>query len=962
MASKLIEWFTDRWPIRPALRWSLEEKIPGGDSFWYCLGSVTLFVFVIQVVTGVWQMFWYVPTTDHAYQSVMYIRQEVPFGWLIHGLHAWGSNAFVVLMFLHMLRVFVWGAYKHPRQLTWLLGSLLFFTVLGMTFTGALLPWDELGYWAAEVGTSIAGTVPIVGFFLKELIRGGASMSQTTLSRFFIGHIALLPGVLAALIVAHVVAFRQYGSVGPWREEKRLKSGWFWPDQIVKDLIVILVIFLGLVGLSAFWRAPVTGPADPIDNILTPKPEWQFLSLYQFLKLFKGRWEPLGTTGVPLLLFLIIFLLPFYDRSKKRNPLRRPIAMTGAALLIGWIGVYTYLGYRSNPGASATASVTVSSSASPGVKAGATLFSQQGCFACHTVHGQGGSIGPNLSNIGAQGRSRTWLAQQIKDPKSHDPSTKMPAFSSLGNQQVNHLVDFLESLGGSSGGSASSTSPSASTQSGEANAPSGTSQQTAGPSMAALIAQGKQLIRSQSCLGCHTIDGQGGNIGPDLSKEGTRGHSQQWLTEQIRNPKSHNATTVMPSFGGLSDQQTKQIVAYLESLGTGAGSSDPPSPSDPSNDPNAAQATDPAGSGSADLAGLVKQGQQLFQSQSCLGCHTVNGQGGAVGPNLSKEGTKSRSSQWLGQQLRDPKSHDPQTVMPSFKQLSDQQIKELVAYLQSLGAGGQGGSSSGQTAQSNQSSTATPATSSPDSSTSSAQSKEPNTSMGSAEPNVPATGKQGPPGRAAYLVGQTIHGLSAIGTPMHGKLLFDKRCQRCHGKDGTDHVSNPGSDDGTVPPLNPIDPALYNKNPVTFAENIDRYIQHGSMPDGPHPAQHMPAWGDSLTLTQEMISEIEAYVLKLNGVDRAKIMTPGVQPWVFFLICLIAVTLAISVRGLYQGPRTQDQEDTPENGQSPPPRSEGSVSSVEKPLDEDIANAKESDAAEDRNVDRSESSETSHGT
>jgi ubiquinol-cytochrome c reductase cytochrome b subunit len=798
MASRLIEWFTDRWPIRQVLRWSLEEKIPGGDSFWYSLGAATLFVFVIQVVTGVWQLFWYVPTPDYAYQSVMYLRQEVPFGWLIHGLHAWGSNAFIILMFLHMLRVFVWGAYKHPRQLTWLLGTLLFLTVLAMTFTGALLPWDELGYWAAEVGTSIAGTVPIVGFLIKELIRGGAAMSQDSLSRFFIGHVAILPGILAALVVLHVVAFRQYGSVGPWKEEKRRKSGWFWPDQIVKDLIVMTVIFLALVGLSAFWRAPVTGPADHIDNVITPKPEWQFLSIYQFLKLFKGRWEPVGTTGVPLLLFLIVFLLPFYDRNDRRDPRHRPFAMAGATVLMAWLGIYTYLGFISNPGASATASVTVSSSASSGVRAGATLFTSQGCIACHTVRGQGGSMGPDLSNIGAQGLSRAWLTQQIQNPTSHNPSTQMPAFGSLSDQQVNQLVDFLESLGGSSSEGAPSTSPSASAGSSEPNTPS-TRSQPATERAPGLIAQGRQLIRSQSCLGCHTVNGQGGSIGPDLSNEGTKGHSQEWLVEQIRDAKSHNATTVMPSFEQLSDEQIRGLVAYLESLGIRGGRG----------------------------ASLPAQSQESMAK-----------------PNAS-------------------------TSAP-------------------------GGSN------------------------------EPNDPPTSTEPNVPATGRQGPPGRAAYLVGQTIQGIGTLGAPMHGKLLYDKWCQRCHGQNGRDDVNNPGSDDGTVPPLSPIDRALYNENPVTFAVTIDRYIQHGSMPAGPHPEQHMPAWGDDLKLTQEMISEIEAYILRLNGVDRAKIMTPGVQPWVFFLICLIAFTLAISVRGMYQGGTDERRTEAPDGGQKPPAQSEGS--------------------------------------
>jgi ubiquinol-cytochrome c reductase cytochrome b subunit len=140
--SRFINWFTYRWPFRAVIKWSLEEEIPGGDSFWYTFGATTLFVFVIQVVTGIWQLFYYVPTVDHAYQSVSYLRYQVPFGWLIHGLHYWGSNAFIVMVFIHLLRVFIWGAYKAPRQLTWLVGVILLFLVLALSFTGALLPWD----------------------------------------------------------------------------------------------------------------------------------------------------------------------------------------------------------------------------------------------------------------------------------------------------------------------------------------------------------------------------------------------------------------------------------------------------------------------------------------------------------------------------------------------------------------------------------------------------------------------------------------------------------------------------------------------------------------------------------------------------------------------------------------------------------------------------------------------------
>ena len=766
MISKFINWFTYRWPFKPVIKWSLEEEIPGGDSYWYGFGATLLFVFVIQVVTGIWQLFYYVPTTNHAYQSVSYLRYQVPFGWLIHGLHYWGSNAFIVIIFIHLLRVFIWGAYKTPRQLTWLVGVFLLLLVMALSFTGALLPWDELGYWAAEVGTSIAGTVPIIGAFIKEFIRGGASMGQLTLSRFFIAHVAILPGILAVLIAFHVVAFRQFKSVGPWNEAKRKKNGFFWPQQVLKDLIIISLVFVIMIGLSAFWRAKVSGPADELDNIITPKPEWQFLFLYQFLKLFKGKWEPVGTTGVPLVLFLILFLLPFYDRNKKRSPIHRPLAMLGCFALVAWFFVYTIMGYYSNPGAGLTAKVSVSSQASASVKAGADLFSSQGCTACHKVNGQGGDIGPNLSNIGSRGLSDQWLTTQIRDPNSHDPSTQMPAFKSLTDQQIKNLVDFMQSLEGSSSAGQSSS-------------------------------QSSQNVQAKSV-------------------------------------------------------------------------SEPDPPAETQSEPN-----QPSGSPQSQITSLISQGKSLFKSQGCVGCHTVDGKGGSVGPDLSKIGSKGLSRQWLMVQLKDPKKHNPGTIMPSVSSLSDQNIDALVTYLESLKG------SSGQPQPSRSSQSSIPAKESSLSSQGGASTQQPQSAT---EQNVTPI-ESLPTGKAAYLVGN----------PPHGEKLFEKNCSQCHGKDGKGGVSNPGSLNRIVSPLNPIDKEIFSPNPEIFAENIDRYIQHGSSPAGPNPQQTMPAFGNDLKLTQQMISEIEAYILKLNGVDRAKIMYPGIKPFAFFAMTIGGYAVAVFV-------------------------------------------------------------------
>ncbi|MGE5247695.1 MAG: cytochrome b, partial [Verrucomicrobiota bacterium] len=277
MAGRISGWIEERIPIGALLRRALEEEIPGGSRYAYALGSATLFVFVLQAVTGIWQLFYYVPSVDHAYDSLNYLRTEVPFGWLIHNLHYWGANAMIVLIGLHIARVFVFGAYKNPREITWLAGVVLLLVTAGIVFTGAPLPWDEPGYWAAEVGTSIAGTVPVVGNAVKRLLRGGDVMGPLALSRMFVLHVAILPGTLAAFILVHLVAFRMFGSVGPWDEAKRKRTGAFWPDQMCKDAVVAGFLLVLLIALCVYAPPPVAGPADPLDTSFVPKPEWNFL-------------------------------------------------------------------------------------------------------------------------------------------------------------------------------------------------------------------------------------------------------------------------------------------------------------------------------------------------------------------------------------------------------------------------------------------------------------------------------------------------------------------------------------------------------------------------------------------------------------------------------------------------------------------------------------------------------------
>jgi ubiquinol-cytochrome c reductase cytochrome b subunit len=641
MPQNFRRWINERWPLSIVLRWGSDEKIVGGSRLAYVFGSSLLFLFILQVVTGVWQMLYYAPTTDHAYQSVSYLRFEVPFGWLVHGLHYWGSNAFIVLLGLHTLRVFIWGAYKRPRELIWLSGVMLLLMGIALEFSGALLPWDMMGYWAAEVGSSIAGTTPLIGDFLQRLLRGGESMGQLALSRFFAFHVAILPAAAIWFLLIHLIAFRQFGSVGPWREEKRKVIGEFWPDQTFKDLLVVLGILVLLIGLCTYLPAPISGPADPLDSSYSPKPEWPFLFLYQALKAFHGRWEPLGTVGIPLVLVLVLVLLPFVDRGPERSPRRRPAVMTiGACWVIGLLTL-TVIGHYSNP---------------------------------------------DMSRVNVSG-----------------PVMKAKA-------QANTSVG-----------------------------------------------RGERLFASSGCAACHSVTGEAGLAGPDLSTEAAKGHARQWLIAQIRNPRLSNPKTPMPSYGALAENEVNDIVDYILAL------------------PKSELLSRP----------------QVVTSQP------------TSAPAL-------------------PASQPIVTAQPV---------------------------------------------------------------------NLPSWGQQGPSGAAATMVGD----------PGHGMVLYAQNCQSCHGSDGEGHIANPGSADMLMPPLKKIDPAIFNADPTLFAQNVDRFTQHGSHPEGPSPAFNMPAFGDTRTLTQQQIANIEAYLLQLNGVDRATIVHPGVQPRIFFRgvsIAFVLVCLGLAVAAL----------------------------------------------------------------
>lgn len=210
MWAQVYDWLDERLGLNDLYKALLDRPEPKGN-WWNTLGSATLFLFLMQGFTGIFLTVYYVPTPDHAYDSVQYIMNGVAFGWLIRGMHHWGATLMVLFVFIHMLRVFYTASYKYPRELTWVVGSFLFLLTLGMGFTGYLLPYNQKAYWATTVGTNIGGAVPVIGPFILKALRGGTEVSALTLSRFFSAHIWMLPGTLASLIVVHLYLIIRHG-------------------------------------------------------------------------------------------------------------------------------------------------------------------------------------------------------------------------------------------------------------------------------------------------------------------------------------------------------------------------------------------------------------------------------------------------------------------------------------------------------------------------------------------------------------------------------------------------------------------------------------------------------------------------------------------------------------------------------------------------------------------------------
>ena len=456
------------------LRAALDEPIPGGASLAYVFGSGLLFLFLSQVITGMFLVLYYVPTADHAHTTIAYITKEVTSGSFIRSIHAYGSSAIIIVLLLHVSQTFLFGSYKGPRKLLWLAGCVLFALMLGMSFTGYLLPWDQKAYFATTVGTNILTYIPFVGDSLKSLLRGGTEMGTLTLSRFFVLHVFLIPAFIFTFVAIHVFLFRKAGAAGPIQGEPEAlekSSELFYPKQVLFDIVFALLVIAGL-GLLAHYAPVDLGPkANPADTQYVPRPEWYYVPVFQWLKYWESGLAVIGILVIPSFIAILFVALPFLDRSPERRPWKRPVAVTIYAFIFIGLGALGAISHRNDlrdptiapqlakqraaveafmkkpfqPELAGPSLIAATLALTDPIAAkGKKVYDQEGCAECHGEDLNGTSAAPSLVGVGDK-YDPVMLESVLKQPTQEMTDGGMMPVE-VKDEDLKVLILFLEAL------------------------------------------------------------------------------------------------------------------------------------------------------------------------------------------------------------------------------------------------------------------------------------------------------------------------------------------------------------------------------------------------------------------------------------------------------------------------------------------------------------------------------------
>lgn len=463
-AVAVAQWVDDRVHVQKLFASTAGHKVPKSSGSWfYVFGSATLLCFMIQVVTGIMLAMVYIPSAAEAYDSLEYLNHEVFLGWFLRAVHNWSALVMVVLMCIHMTQVYLFGAYKYPRELTWVSGVLLLFVTLGLAFTGQVLRFDQDAYWGLGIGASIMGRVPVIGESLVHLMLGGPIIAGETLTRFFVLHVFILPGLLIAIVSLHLrlvlsKGINEYPKPGQvvkketydqeYQEIIKKEGVPFVPKAINKDLVFGGFIILLILGMAAILGpAGPNGPPDPTMIDTVPRPDIPFLWIFAVAALLPPYLEtPILLIG-PAVAAVVLLALPFIDNTGEKSARRRPFAVLTVILV--WVSLLTltWLGHTSpwSPDMQAWTETPIDKEyledRTPVEMQGALVLQFKQCRNCHSIGGEGGHRGPDLTTVGARLTKDQLIRQVIQG------GGNMPAYGkNLSPDQVDALVAYLQSL------------------------------------------------------------------------------------------------------------------------------------------------------------------------------------------------------------------------------------------------------------------------------------------------------------------------------------------------------------------------------------------------------------------------------------------------------------------------------------------------------------------------------------
>lgn len=458
---KIWRWIDDRTGVTTNVLPVIRHPVPPGAKWSYVFGSATLFCFLLQVITGVALSLLYEPSSDNAYQSLKFITYEARFGNMLRGIHFFGASGMLILVGVHMIRVYITASYKYPREMTWISGVFLLLCTIFMGFTGQLLRWDSNGVWSSVVAAEQLGRTPVIGKYLARLLLGGDTIGGQSLSRFYSYHVFLFPGLIFIFVGLHLYLVIRNGISEPpkagrlidpktyraWYKNMLKQKGVpFWPNAAWRDTLFSALVIIAITVLAYVSGPPeLTAPPDPSNITASPTPDWYMIPFFALFALMPHKIESVAMLLGPLLTITLLFSIPFISNKGERSPLKRPWAMFGVICVVVFVLSLLHLGIQApwSPNFKTTPlplEAVKSENTAPKIVQGVQLFYAKGCQYCHTINGYGGKAGPDLTRVGKRLTTNELKIRVVNG------ATNMPAYGgTLSKEELDNIVEFLAS-------------------------------------------------------------------------------------------------------------------------------------------------------------------------------------------------------------------------------------------------------------------------------------------------------------------------------------------------------------------------------------------------------------------------------------------------------------------------------------------------------------------------------------